>query len=395
MMPLAITQMCIASALGLGVDVSRTALLEHKSGLAACAFETVDIPTFVGEVAGVDQFRLEEEFSAFDCRNNRLAAMALNQDGFRDAVAEAREKYGPERIGVFLGTSTSGILESEISYRHRDPETGALPYGMPYAETQNTFSLAAFVRRYLGLEGPALVVSAACASTAKAFGNAARMIETGLADAAIVGGADSLCLTTLYGFQSLNLTSADPCRPFDERRNGISIAEGAGFVLLEKLSAAGGASIRLLGIGESSDAYHMSSPHPEGLGARLAMERALSSAGLAPGSIDYAKLHGTGTPVGDAAEDRAIMDLFGGRVPVSSLKGHIGHTLGASGVLEAILCALAMREGIIPGTLQTEKLDGAMRANHLLRNQQAHAGTIMANSFGFGGSNCSLILAGA
>src|SRR2546421_224709 len=212
---------------------------------------------------------------------------------FGPAVAAARERHGAARIGVFLGTSTSGILETERAYRRRDAASGKLPDDYRYAQTQNSFSLADFVRLRLGLEGPALVVSSACSSTSKVFGNAARMIAAGVCDAAVVGGADTLCLTTLYGFRSLELTSSGPCRPFDVERDGISIGEGAGFALLERAHHASG--LRLLGIGESSDAYHMSTPHPEGAGARLAMQRALDSAGLTAHEIDYINLHGTAT----------------------------------------------------------------------------------------------------
>jgi 3-oxoacyl-[acyl-carrier-protein] synthase-1 len=294
---------------------------------------------------------------------------------------------------VFLGTSTSGILETELAYRRRDPVTGQLPSDFHYATTQNAFSVAHFVQNYLRLEGPAVVVSSACATTAKVFGNAQRMIAAGLCDAAIVGGADSLCLTTLYGFHSLGLVSEAPCRPFDAHRDGISIGEAAGFVLLEKPGARAGASeIRLLGFGESSDAYHMSTPHPEGLGARLAMERALASAQLEPAAIDYVNLHGTATKSNDAAEDHAICALFGRGTACSSTKGWTGHALGAAGVTEAIISALAMRDGLIPGSLHTQLLDPALNSHYLIDNEIAPVNYVMTNSFGFGGSNCSLIL---
>ncbi len=196
-----------------------------------------------------------------------------------DTVASARRTYGAARIGVFVGTSTSGIFEGELAYRNRDSSTGALPPEFQFSATHDTSSLADFVQRYLHLSGPAVTVSSACASTAKVFGNAARMIEAGLCDAAVVGGADSLCLTTLFGFNSLELVSSSPCRPFDVDRDGISIGEGSGFVLLERADKAlSSDAVLLLGIGESSDAHHMSHPHPEGLGARIAMERALARA---------------------------------------------------------------------------------------------------------------------
>ena len=366
-------------------------LRERRSGLAPCDFDGVGLDTHIGRVPGLGSIAMRADLERFDCRNNRLAQRALELDGFAEAVRSARERYGASRIGVFVGTSTSGILQAETAYRRRDPETGALPADFRYAETLNTFSLADFVQRYLGLEGPAFVVSSACSSTAKVFGNAARMIAAGLCDAAVVGGADSLCSTTLSGFHSLELTSSGPCRPFDAGRDGISIGEGAGFALLERRSDDGGA-LRLLGIGESSDGYHMSTPHPEGLGARLAMERALASAGLAPGDIDYINLHGTATRTNDAAEDLAVCSVFGTATPCSSTKGAIGHLLGAAGINEALICAIAMEEGFMPGSPNTRRVDAALNCRYLIENLASAPRRVASNSFGFGGSNCTLIL---
>jgi 3-oxoacyl-[acyl-carrier-protein] synthase-1 len=330
--------------------------------------------------------------AAADCRNNRLAQLALAQDGFLDAVARARSRYGAHRVGLCLGTSTSGLLHTELAYRHRDASTGALPRAFDYAATQNSFSLGRFVQAQLELEGPAVVTSTACSSSAKVFGSAARMMAAGLCDAAVVGGADSLCLTTLYGFASLELLSNAPCRPFDSDRNGISIGEGAGFALLERGQAEEPAgTLQLLGVGESSDAHHMSTPHPEGAGARAAMQRALSSAALAARDIDYINLHGTATRSNDAAEDRAVYDLFGTSAACSSTKGATGHLLGAAGIAEAIICWLAMREQFMPGSANTQRVDPSLRVRYLLDNGKQAPMRVMSNSFGFGGSNCSLV----
>jgi 3-oxoacyl-[acyl-carrier-protein] synthase I len=392
LLPLRLSRFTMVTALGAGLDASVAALRTARSGLAPRCFSG-GLETSVGEIEAIDNIRLEGDFAAFDCRNNRLAFFALAQDGFSSAVAAARERYGADRIGVFLGTSTSGIEHTEEAYRHRDPVTGALPADYHYAETHNTFSLARFVAQMLELDGPAVVVSAACATTAKAFGNAARMMAAGLCDAAIVGGADSLCATTLYGFRSLGLLSAEPCRPFDVARDGISIGEGAGFALVERAPGnARSGDVLLLGFGESSDAYHMSTPDPEGQGARLAMEQALASAGLSVGDIDYINLHGTATPAGDAAEDRALASLFGDRVPCSSTKSQTGHTLGAAGIVEAIIAALALRHGLMPGSPHTQTLDPTLRSRYLTSPATAPLHRVMSNSFGFGGSNCSLIL---
>lgn len=368
------------------------ALRARRSGLAPCTFENVALETYAGEVSGLDALRVRADLADFDCRNNRLAQLGLQQDGFADAVGVAQKKYGAERIGVFMGTSTSGLHQTELAYRRRDPQTGALPPDFHYAQTQNTYSLADFVQRYLGLKGPAFVVSSACSSTAKVFGNAARMLAAGVCDAAVVGGVDTLCLTTLYGFNSLGLVSREPCRPFDVARDGISLGEGAGFALLEKAAARSDDEVMLLGVGESSDAYHMSTPHPEGLGAKLAIQRALDCAGLAPRDIDYINLHGTSTKSNDASEDRAVFELFGADTPCSSTKGWTGHLLGAAGITEAIISILAIRHGFMPGSLHTQTVDPALRSNYQRDNRDARLNRVLSNSFGFGGSNCSLVL---
>jgi len=396
MEPLAISHCSIVNSLGAGSTAVSDALRDRRSGLTACDFETAVLDTYIGQVSGLDQVRIRSDLSAYDCRSNRLAQLGLEVDAFTDVVAAARAKYGSGRIGVFMGTSTSGILQTEQAYRRRDPQTGALPADYRYAETQNCFSLADFVRRTLGLRGPAVVVSSACSSSAKVFGNAARMMAAGICDAAVVGGVDTLCLTTLYGFSSLGLVSRAPCRPSDADRDGISIGEGAGFALLEKAAAKPDQpAAMVLGVGESCDAYHMSTPHPEGTGARLAMQRALAAAGLTAKDIDYINLHGTATQSNDAAEDKAVFALFGDQTPCSSTKGWTGHLLGAAGITEAIISILAIRNGLMPGSMHTRNVDPALKSNHLLANRDARVNRVLSNSFGFGGSNCSLILAAA
>jgi len=394
--PLHLSHFTATSSIGRGLAQTLAALRQRRAGLAPCAFDTVDLATFIGEVAGVDAVQLPAHLADFDCRNNRLALLGLMQDGFAGAVCAAIEKYGAQRIGVFLGTSTSGILQTELAYRRRDPVTGALPADFIYRTTHNTFSVADFTRHYFGLSGPAVVVSSACSSSAKVFSSARRMMAAGLIDAAVVGGVDSLCLTTLYGFNSLGLISEQPCRPFDAQRNGISIGEAAAFALLERtpehpqenLSAD---AVLLLGIGESSDAYHMSSPHPDGLGARMAMQDALKMAGLKPSEIDYINLHGTATQSNDAAEGKAVTAVFGSATPCSSTKGATGHTLGAAGGVEAVICALALQHGLLPAGLNTRQLDPALDLDYVLDNRKQPVARVLSNSFGFGGTNCSLI----
>jgi 3-oxoacyl-[acyl-carrier-protein] synthase-1 len=390
--PLWLSHFTATSSIGRGLDQTLAALRDLRTGLAPCAFDTVDLETFIGEMSGVDAVQLPAHLSDFDCRNNRLALMGLMQDGFDEAVRATIKKYGKQRIGLFLGTSTSGILQTELAYRRRDPVTGALPADFIYSATHNTYSVADFTRHYFGLTGPTVVVSSACSSSAKVFSSARRMIEAGLIDAAVIGGVDSLCLTTLYGFNSLGLLSEQACRPYDTERNGLSIGEAAAFALLERPPALlDSDSVLLLGVGESSDAYHMSSPHPDGLGARMAMQDALKMAGLQPAEIDYINLHGTATQNNDAAEGRAVQSLFGRDTPCSSTKGATGHTLGAAGGLEAVICALALQHGLLPAGLNTQQLDTALDLDYLLENRQQPAARMLSNSFGFGGTNCSLI----
>jgi 3-oxoacyl-[acyl-carrier-protein] synthase I len=392
MTPLLLKEFTATSCIGQGRAQILASLIDQRSGLRACTFDTVNLDTHVGEVRGVDAERLPGELRKFDCRNNRLAELALRQDGFFDAVQQAAGRWGHRRIGVFLGTSTAGILQTELAYRARDPVSGALPQSFEYGSTHNSFSVADFVRRRFRLQGPAVAVSCACASSAKVFGSARRMIEAGIIDAALVGGVDSLCLTTLYGFHSLQLTSKAPCRPFDAARDGISIGESGAFALLERVpDSVDGDAVLLLGIGESNDAYHMSAPHPEGLGARLAMQAALRTANLEPDAIDYINLHGTGTLSNDRAESQAVASIFGPTTPCSSTKGATGHTLGAAGALEAVISALALRNGLMPGGVHTTEIDSTLTAHYIKENRRAPVARVLSNSFGFGGTNCSLI----
>jgi len=393
--PLLFSHFTATSCLGAGLDATLGALRAQRGGLAPCRFGDVALDTYVGEVAGLDAVTLPAALAVFDCRNNRLAQLALEQDGFAARVREAAARYGAHRIGVFLGTSTAGVLQTELGYRQRDPASGALPSDFHYGGTHNPYSLPAFLRQQLGLTGPAAAVSSACSSGAKVFSSARRMLEAGLIDAAVVGGVDSLCHTTLYGFNALELLSRQPCRPYDVARNGISIGEGAVFGLLERVTGTvADDAILLAGIGESSDAHHMSTPHPQGLGARMAMAQALAGAGIAPEQVGYVNLHGTATRSNDAAEALAMAAVLPG-TPCSSTKGATGHALGAAGALEAVICALALRHGLVPAGINTTQVDPALGVNYQLANQDTPLRYAMSNAFGFGGSNCSLLFARA
>ena len=391
--PVPLTHFTATSCLGTGITATRAALLAGAGGLRPCDFDDAALTTWIGRVDGLEAVRMPPTLARYDCRNNRLAQLALAQDGFADALRSAAARHGTDRVAVILGTSTSGILTTELAYRRRDPQGGALPAGFDYRGTHNVNSVAEFVRASCGLDGPAVTVSSACSSSAKVFATAARMIAAGLVDAAVVGGVDSLCLTTLYGFNSLELLSPEPCRPFDPGRRGISIGEAAAFGLLQR--HAGGpdaAGLVLSGYGESSDAHHMSAPHPQGLGARLAMSAALARAGLGAAQIDYINLHGTATASNDAAEGAAVRELFGDRTPASSTKGYTGHTLGAAGALEVVIAAIALQEGLLPGSAGTTRADPEIGIDYLLEGRRRALHHVLSNSFGFGGTNASLIL---
>jgi 3-oxoacyl-[acyl-carrier-protein] synthase I len=386
MNPLRIGAYTLTTAVGAGRVAHAEALRSGVSGLRKLAFDTNTLDCWLGEVRGFD-VPLSGAFSAYDCRNNRLADFALGQDGFFEKAVACRERYGEARVGVFVGTSTSGVQHTELAYRARQSPADALPAWFDQQRTQNIFSVAEFVAARLALRGPAVAISTACSSSAKVFAAARRAIAAGTCDAAVVGGVDSLCLTTLYGFNSLQLISPDICRPADSGRNGISIGEAGGFALLDP--KADGA-LALLGYGETSDAYHMSSPDPDGRGAIASMQAALAQASLEARDVDYINLHGTGTVANDSAESRAVCSVFGATA-CSSTKGWTGHTLGAAGVVEAAVSLLAIEQGFMPRSLNTRIKDPRIEAGILLETKLTPVRRVLSNSFGFGGSNCSLL----
>jgi 3-oxoacyl-[acyl-carrier-protein] synthase-1 len=324
-------------------------------------------------------------------RNNQLALAAVTQ--IRPAVDEAIERYGAARIGLVLGTSTSGIAEGESALRQY-AITGALPDQFHYGQ-QELGSPASMLAAKLGIGGPAYVHSSACASSAKALASAARLIRMGLCDAVLAGGVDSLCAFTVAGFKALESISEKRCNPLSRNRNGINIGEGAALFLMSTAPT----TVALRGWGESSDGYHMSGPDPAGVGARLAIERALARAGIPAAQIDYVNLHGTGTLQNDAMESRVIHALFGEAVAVSSTKPLTGHTLGAAGAIEAGFCWLAMQEDNPAGKLPPHLWDG-MADPDLPTLNVAETGSdlghplrwALSNSFAFGGANVALVL---
>jgi 3-oxoacyl-[acyl-carrier-protein] synthase-1 len=387
---LRITAITASSAMGVGLPAMRDALHGRRGGLVPCGLPGMPAGIWIGRVRAAEAVEPPAPLAAFACRNTRLAELALRQDGFLDAVAAAVARHGADRVAVVLGTSTSGIEETERAWARRGPD-GALS-GYDYARTHDLHALPRYVRARLGLRGPCVSISTACTSGARAFLDAGTLLAAGLADAAVVGGADTLCRLTLHGFGSLELLAKGPTRPCAEDRDGISIGEAAAFALLERAGPGDAGGLGLLSAGASSDGHHMSSPHPDGHGAVMAMRTALDSAGLAPRDIGYVNMHGTGTRANDAMEDRAIARIFGDGVPCSSTKGWTGHTLGASGALEAAVAAIAVEDGLVPGCLGVDRPDPAFGARITVANQAVRVDRVLSNSFGFGGSNCALVI---
>ena len=392
MPPLAIPAYTATTALGRGREAQAEALRARRGGLRRNDFGAAALDTWIGRVDGLEQAPLPEQFMRWECRNNRLAWLALQQDGMLDAIAALRERVGAERVALVLGTSTASIGETEAAYADLHEDADGQPQfapGMRRPIVHTPHSLGDFVQHATGLRGPCVTVATACSSSAKVFAQAARLIAAGVADAALVGGVDTLCGSVLYGFNSLGLVSTRACRPFDAARDGLSLGEAGGFALLERGHA--GSTLQLRGYGESSDAHHMSTPHPEGLGARLAMADALARAGIDAAQVGYLNLHGTATPANDAVEARAVAALFPDTLHAGSTKGWTGHTLGAAGIVESIFALIALQDGLLPGTLNSSDADPACGPQIRFDNVDRVITHAMNNSFGFGGNNCSLV----
>lgn len=327
---------------------------------------------------------------ALRSRNNALALAALAR--IRPAVDAAIARYGAARVGVIVGTSTSGVGATEAALAAH-LASGALPEDFHYGQ-QEMGSPAALLARELGVQGPAYVHSSACSSSAKALASAARLIRMGLVDAVVAGGVDTLCGFTVAGFSALESVSDVPCQPLSASRKGINLGEGAALFLMSREPAA----VALCGWGESSDGHHMSAPDPAGGGARIAMSEALRRAGVNASDIDYINLHGTATIQNDAMESRAVAELFGPQVAVSSTKPFTGHTLGAAGAVEAAFCWLAMQDDNPEGKLPPHLWDGAQDPQLPALNVAAPGVRLgrpiryaLSNSFAFGGSNATLV----
>src|SRR3954464_1859462 len=324
----------------------------------------------------------------FECRNNRLLLLAAAQ--MREVIERAIERFGRERIGVVLGTSTSGIAEAEVAISALVRE-GALASRFNIAQ-QEIGTPGPFLARVLGLGGPAYTVSTACTSSAKAIAAAGRLIRAGLCDAVIAGGVDTLCKLTVNGFTALEATTPELTNPLSRNRRGINLGEAAALVLVTREAQAH----ELLGWGESSDAHHISAPDPEGRGAELAMRSALEHAGLAARDIDYVNLHATATPKNDEMESLALSRVFADGVPCSGTKPLTGHTLGAAGATGAAFCLLSLEDGRLPPHVWDGEADPALPRLRVARAGErfAHGSgrACLSNSFAFGGSNACLAI---
>ncbi|MEO6518931.1 MAG: beta-ketoacyl-[acyl-carrier-protein] synthase family protein [Pseudoxanthomonas sp.] len=392
---LAIGAYTATTALGRGRQAQADALEQRRSGLRANDFGAPDrLPCWIGRVDGLEELPLPEALAGWECRNNRLAWLALQQDGLPQAIAEASARHGADRVAVVMGTSTASIGASEEAYTRLTGEGDELrfPADLDRPIVHTPHSLGDFVRQATGLRGPCITVATACSSSAKVFAQAARLIQSGQADAALVGGVDTLCGSVLFGFNALQLVSPDPCRPFDVTRVGLSLGEAGGYALVERAPPAPQpGSLQLRGYGESSDAHHMSAPHPEGLGAQLAMRDALARAGIDADQVGYLNLHGTATPANDSIEAKAVAGIFGPALHASSTKGWTGHTLGAAGIVESVIALLALENGLLPGILNSTTPDPACGPQIRFDNARADIRYAMNNSFGFGGNNASLV----
>ena len=377
--PVAIRAHAISCSLGQDTSTVAAQVFAGARGLSVPT--AVPFTTMVGAVH--DLPRAPELDPRYETRLTRLAACALRQ------IQPSLQRYDRARVALVLGSSTGGMHETELAYPALVAESPTPDYDHDHQHPLGAASFA--LAQWLGLGGPSFTVSTACSSSAKALGSARRLLHADLADAVIVCGVDTLCRLTLFGFHALGVLSASPTRPFSRARDGISLGEGAACVLLDR----GDSALQLLGVGESSDAHHLSSPDPDGHGVRAAMQAALDDAGVHPDAIGHVNAHGTGTLQNDAVESKALFDLFQRAVPITSNKASFGHLLGASGLCEAVIALESLQSARIPPTLDFDGGDDTLRVD-VVRETRAHpGGAVLSNSFGFGGSNVSIVVGAA
>ncbi|MFT4513674.1 MAG: 3-oxoacyl-[acyl-carrier-protein] synthase-1 [Planctomycetota bacterium] len=384
MRPLLVTGYSMLSALGMGRQQHVDALASGTTGLGPSPIP-LDFDTATGAVK-IELPELPTDMLPWSTRLARMAAALLQE--IDEPLRRAREKWRPERIAILLGTSTAGAETTEVAYRQY-VEGGKFPRDYDF-QRQHTFgAVLTVVRKLTGCNGPSWMASTACTSSGKTFATAQRLIAAGVIDAAIVGGLDTLCTMTLQGFNSLQALDRVACRPFRAARSGISIGEGGSFALVER---EGDARVLIEGIGETSDAYHISAPHPQGLGAQAAMIDALKSAGRKPEDIDHVNAHGTGTHLNDTAEANAIKVVLGTDVPCVSTKAYTGHTLGAAAALEMAFSACAIEEGFLPPAIGDGEIDPKIEVKIPTEKTTGKFERVLSNSFAFGGNNVCLLV---
>ncbi len=383
--PIAVVDFAAVSACGPTREDLAAALLGGRSGLRNADDFGLPFATAVGALP----FDLPAPTSDLPCLQPRIARMVAHLlASLETPLSRARRGFGDRRIGIALGTSNAGMPETESADRHRRA-TGALPLTYDFAAQHAYDGVVMATRELTGIAGPGLVVSTACSSGAKAFAVAERWLRLGVVDAVLVGGVDPLCQMTLRGFHGLGVLSSTACRPFAAGRDGISIGEGGALFLLQRQ---GTAMAHVCGVGESSDAHHQSAPHPEGEGAALAMQRVLDRSGLRSSDVDHINAHGTATPLNDAAEAKAIAQVFGNEVPVVSTKGYTGHLLGAAGAVEAAIAIVCLRDQFLPASLGAQDGDATLGISINTHSRQTRLRAIASNSFAFGGNNACVIL---
>ena len=381
-----ITAWAACNALGGEVQAIEQALFAGLAGIRPTDFADLGLRPFGSVPAGLEP--LTGSLAPYDTRQARITARVT--EPLVANVQQLVNRHGSSRVGIVVGTSTGGIEHTEAAVAHWQ-RTGVLPDEFDLRRKHQMSATTDVIRRITGANGPSVVVSTACSSSGKAFAVARRWLRCGRVDAVLVGGIDSRCSLTVHGFAALDVLSERPCRPFGRDRDGINLGEAATLMLVQR---EGDAPACLLGVGESSDAHHMSAPHPEGAGAALAMRRDLMDAGLAPEAVGHVNAHGTATVQGDAAEARAIVDVLGPDMPVWCAKGAVGHTLGAAGATEALFSVLALARGRLPGSIGSDPADRSLGIDVVSRERALPEGVVLSNSFAFGGSNVCVVLGG-
>jgi len=383
MLSVPVTAYSAVNALGETTEEVLNALVAGRSGIGLCPWD-VPFAALTGHVKGALP-ALPTRLASSDSRTARLAVAALAP--LLPHLGRITARHGADRLAVVIGTTTAGLERTESAYHHLKA-TGALPADYSLHGQHSFGGLLEVIRLVAGAGGPTLAISTACSASAKAFATAARLLAADVVDAVLVGGVDSLCLTTLCGFQALEILSDTPCRPMSAARRGTNLGEGAAYLLLER---GGEARALLLGVGESSDAYQMSAPHPEGRGALAAMRAALASADLEASGVDHVNAHSPGTRLNDVSEGLALATLFGATVPVVSTKGYTGHLLGACGATEALFSVASLERGLIPASLGSDPVDVSLGVDVAVAPRPGPLRTVMSNSFAFGGNNVSLL----